>query len=197
MPSSPLATREIGRHAVRSELARIAFDKFCLTGFEQVTFSDLASAAGVSRSTFLRHFDTKEDVVLYVFDPVEHVLLDSIRARAEGAGDWATLRKAVSEAVEILHRDVERLPAIMDLLGSTSALCARLRQKQIGWAPGLVAALREHPHAAEELDLVRQVRLAAAFECMWIVLTEWSTTGAAGDPRDLLDGAFSALAPTA
>lgn len=196
MPSSPLATREIGRHAVRSELARIAFDNFCLTGFDQVTFSDLAGAAGVSRSTFLRHFDTKEDVVLYVFDPVEQVVLDSIRTRAEVADDWSTMRVAIDEAVSRLHRDVERLPAIMDLLGSTPALCARLRQKQIGWTPGLIAALSEHPHAGKESALARQVRLAAAFECMWIVLTEWSTTGGDGDPRDLLDGAFSALAPT-
>lgn len=69
MSAAPIGTREISRHAVRAELARVAFNRFCLTGFNQVTFADLSKAAGVSRSTFLRYFGTKEDVVLFVFDP--------------------------------------------------------------------------------------------------------------------------------
>ena len=195
MPSSPLATRAIGRHAVRTELARIAFNKFCLTGFDEVTFSDLASTAGVSRSTFLRHFDTKEDVVLYVFDPVEQEMLNSLRARTDNTDDWTALRAAVDAAIRHLRSNVEHLPAIMDLLGSTPALCARLRQKQIEWTPGLVAALSDSPRAHKSSDLEHQVRLAAAFECMWAVLAWWGASGAKADHVSLLDEAFAALAP--
>ncbi|MFF7984149.1 TetR/AcrR family transcriptional regulator [Streptomyces sp. NPDC007901] len=36
--------------------------------FEKVTVNDLAAAAGVSRSTFLRYFGSKEDVVLSAVD---------------------------------------------------------------------------------------------------------------------------------
>ena len=81
MPSSPLATREIGRHAVRSELARIAFDKFCLTGFEQVTFSDLAGAAGVSRESVVRSLRAMQEAGLVTTSRGRTCVLDLAEVR--------------------------------------------------------------------------------------------------------------------
>ena len=61
-------TREIARAAVRAELGQVAFELFLREGFDKVTIDDLAAAAGVSRSTFLRYFGTKEDAVLSAFE---------------------------------------------------------------------------------------------------------------------------------
>ncbi|WP_225858877.1 TetR family transcriptional regulator [Streptomyces albicerus] len=58
------STRDIARAAIRAELAQVAFELFRRQGFDKVTFDGLAKAAGVSRSTFLRYFGTKEDAVL-------------------------------------------------------------------------------------------------------------------------------------
>ncbi|WP_431875446.1 TetR/AcrR family transcriptional regulator [Amycolatopsis sacchari] len=193
MSAAPVGTREIGRHAVRAELARVAFNKFCLTGFNQVTFADLASAAGVSRSTFLRYFGTKEDVVLFVFDPVGDVIADALDADRTGRDDWARLRDAVESAVTFLVRDVQELVTILGLIDQTPALCARLREKQAEWRPGIAARLEKTTSPAGRASVVANVRAAAALECLWIVLGQWSAGGGEEDLGALLDAAFAAF----
>jgi AcrR family transcriptional regulator len=197
MSSAPVGTREIGRHAVRAELARVAFNRFCLTGFNQVTFADLSEAAGVSRSTFLRYFGTKEDVVLYVFDPVGDVIADALDNDRAGEDDWSKLRKALGSAVAFLLRDVQELPTILGLIEQTPALCARLREKQAEWRPGIVARLQETTAPAEGPSVIADVRVAAALECLWIVLGQWTASGGQDDLDGLLDAAFAAFSTPA
>ncbi|MFE4829341.1 TetR/AcrR family transcriptional regulator [Streptomyces sp. NPDC056672] len=193
MSAAPVGTREISRHAVRAELARVAFNRFCLTGFNQVTFADLSEAAGVSRSTFLRYFGTKEDVVLFVFDPVGDVIADALDAGGAGQDDWDRLRNALESAVTFLVRDVQELVTILGLIDETPALCARLREKQAEWRPGIVARLQETASSADGPAVIANVRVAAALECLWIVLGQWSASGGQEDLGTLLDAAFAAF----
>jgi AcrR family transcriptional regulator len=193
MSAAPVGTREISRHAVRAELARVAFNRFCLTGFNQVTFADLSKAAGVSRSTFLRYFGTKEDVVLFVFDPVGDVIADALDAGRANQDDWDRLRNALESAVTFLVRDVQELVTILGLIDETPALCARLREKQAEWRPGIVARLQETASSADGPAIIANVRVAAALECLWIVLGQWSASGGQEDLGTLLDAAFAAF----
>ncbi|MBU6535948.1 TetR/AcrR family transcriptional regulator [Streptomyces sp. NPDC057245] len=199
MSAAPVGTREIGRHAVRAELARVAFDRFCLTGFNQVTFADLAEAAGVSRSTFLRYFGTKEDVVLFVFDPVGDVITDALAAERpdQDEGDWSRLRDALESAVGFLVRDVQELVTILGLVERTPALCARLREKQAEWRPEIVARLQETTSSTDGSPVVAHVRVAAALEILWIVLGQWSASDGQEDLGQLLDAAFAAFSTPA
>ncbi|MDG9690748.1 TetR/AcrR family transcriptional regulator [Streptomyces sp. DH17] len=197
MSAAPVGTREISRHAVRAELARVAFNRFCLTGFNQVTFADLAEAAGVSRSTFLRYFGTKEDVVLFVFDPVGDVIADALDADRADRDDWSRLRNALESAVTFLVRDVRELVTILDLIEQTPALCARLREKQAEWRPGIVARLQKATSPADGSSVIANVRVAAALECLWIVLGQWSASGGEEDLGELLDVAFAAFSTPA
>jgi AcrR family transcriptional regulator len=197
MSAASVGTREIGRHAVRAELARVAFNRFCLTGFNQVTFADLSEAAGVSRSTFLRYFGTKEDVVLFVFDPVGDVIADALDAGRADQDDWGRLRNALESAVTFLVRDVQELVTILGLIDETPALCARLREKQAEWRPGIVARLQETASSADGSSVIANVRVAAALECLWIVLGQWSASGGQEDLSTLLDAAFAAFSTPA
>lgn len=197
MSTAPIGTREISRHAVRAELARVAFNRFCLTGFDQVTFADLSEAAGVSRSTFLRYFGTKEDVVLFVFDPVGDVIADALDAERGDQDDWSRLRDALESAVRFLVRDVRELVTILGLIEQTPALCARLREKQAGWRPEIVDRLRRTTSSADGSSVIANVRVAAALEILWIVLGQWSASDGREDLGDLLDAAFAAFSTPA
>ncbi|MEU1534930.1 TetR/AcrR family transcriptional regulator [Streptomyces fagopyri] len=197
MTSAPVGTREISRHAVRAELARVAFNRFCLTGFNQVTFADLSEAAGVSRSTFMRYFGTKEDVVLYVFDPLGDVIADTLDTDRAGEDDWSKLRAALGSAVAFLLREVQHLQTILDLIEQTPALCARLREKQAEWRPGIIARLQGTTASAEGSSVIATVRVAAALECLWVVLGQWTASGGQDDLDGLLDAAFAAFSTPA
>ncbi|MFE1849362.1 TetR/AcrR family transcriptional regulator [Streptomyces sp. NPDC002387] len=196
MSAAPVGTREISRHAVRAELARVAFNRFCLTGFNQVTFTDLSEAAGVSRSTFLRYFGTKEDVVLFVFDPVGDVITDALDAERANQDDWSRLRNALESAVRFLVRDVQELVTILGLIEQTPALCARLREKQAEWRPEIVARLQKTTSTTDGSSIIANVRVAAALEILWIVLGQWSASDGQEDLGKLLDAAFAAFSST-
>ena len=195
MDATGTITRSIGRTAVREELARGAFVQFCRDGFDGVTLDDLAAAAGVSRSTFLRYFGSKEEVVLSTFDPLGDALVDALRARPAGEDDWAALRRALDPAVRQLTREPGEGFVLLRLVGRTPALCARLREKQAGWRPRLVQVLSERAAPAPPSSVVLHARVAAAMECLMTALEHWVAAEGRPELGGLVDEAFGALAP--
>ncbi len=195
MPPSPVSVRAVSRHAVRAELARVAFNRFCATGFNQVTFADLASATGVSRSTFLRYFTNKEDVVLFLFDPVGDIIVEALASDSRSDYDWLALRRALDPVVDFLIRDTSEVVAFLDLIYETPALSARFREKQFDWRPSIVRELQQ-THATPIDSIVTQVRVASAMECFAAALAVWRDSEGREDLTTLINTSFSALDPT-
>ena len=188
-------TRDIARAAVRAELARVAFDLFRQQGFDNVTLSDLAAAAGVSRSTFLRYFGSKEEAVLSAFDAQGDQVADTLRARPADEDDWTALRRALDTVLEQYRLDPVGALAMTRLVFDTPDLCARRLEKQHGWRPSLARALAERSNPAQLTTLGHSVRAAAALDCLNVALDHWSASDGQLDLVDLLDEAFAALAP--
>jgi len=186
-------TRAVGRAAVRGELARVAFPHFCERGFDSVTFDELAAAAGVSRSTFLRYFGSKEDVVLFVFDPLEEIIRKGIAACPPGEADWVALRHGAAAAARQLTSPTEEGLALLRLVHTTPALGARVRDKQARWRDLMVAELQARHHADGVPLLTLRVRVSAAFDCLTAALEAWLEQQGARDVHVLVDEAFLAL----
>jgi AcrR family transcriptional regulator len=137
------ASRVGRRAAARDELASIALPRFFDAGFDNVTFDDLATAARVSRSTFLRYFGSKEDVVLFVFDPLGDAMSAALASRPAAEDEWTALRRAVDPAVALLARDPGAGLALLRLVRNTPALWGRLHEKQASWRAALADRLSE------------------------------------------------------
>lgn len=189
------STRDIARAAVRSELAQVAFDLIRRRGFEKVTVNDLAAAAGVSRSTFLRYFGTKEDAVLGAVDAQGELLADALRARPADEDDWTALRRALDMLTEPYRQDPAEALATTRLIMGTPALCARQLEKQSGWRPVLARALAERTDPPRPMTVALSVKAAAALDCLNIALDHWTASDGRLDLVALLDEAFAALAP--
>lgn len=212
-------TRDIARAAVRAQLAQVAFELFCREGFDKVTLDDLAAAAGVSRSTFLRYFGTKEDAVLGAFDGQDRRVADALRARPADEDEWTALRHALDTVIERYYQDPAGALATTRLVRETPALCARHLEKQRRWRPALAKALAERTGSTKaeagsgsggqaEVEagsggeagsgaptLGQSVRAAAALDCLYVALDHWLASDGRLDLVGLLDDAFAALAP--
>lgn len=197
MASGRANTRDIARAAVRSQLAEVAFEMFRREGFENVTVTDLANAAEVSRSTFLRYFGTKEDAVLYALDAQGETVADALRERPSGEDDWTALRRALDVAIGQYRHDPAEALAVTRLVRETPALCARRLEKQQGWQVALGHALADRSGLdGQGTDaLEANVRAAAALDCLNIALDHWTASDGKSDLEALLDRAFGALAP--
>lgn len=175
---------------------RPAHPLFLDAGFDNVTFDDLATAAGVSRSTFLRYFGNKEDVVLFVFDPLGDAMSAALAARPVAEDEWTALRRAVDPAVALLTRDPGEGLALLRLVWITPALWGRLHEKQASWRPQLADRLAERGGAGAASPLALRTRAMAALGCLMVAFDSWVD----GNGRDNLDAltdlTFEALAPT-
>lgn len=189
------STRDIARAAVRAELAQVASDLFRREGFDKVTVTDLAAAAGVSRSTFLRYFGSKEDAVLGALDAQGDQVAAALRARPADEDDWTALRHALDTIIEPYRRDPAGALATTRLVMGTPALCARQREKRHGWRPALAQALAERADTPGSSMLAVSVKAAAALDCMNIALDHWTASDGRLDLVALLDEAFAALTP--
>ncbi|MEU6576785.1 TetR/AcrR family transcriptional regulator [Streptomyces sp. NPDC046805] len=81
----------------RIRLADAAFALFDERGYEQTTVEDIAERAGVGRTTFFRHYGSKEAVIF----PDHDRLLDLIRDRL-ATSSHSTALVAVSDAVRLV-----------------------------------------------------------------------------------------------
>ena len=93
MPADqPLPLREQNKHRTRALIAAAAEALFARNGFADVTFDDVAKAAGVSRQTVFNYFPVKEDLVFDRSPQLETQLVEPVRNRAPGVGVVAAFR---------------------------------------------------------------------------------------------------------
>jgi AcrR family transcriptional regulator len=189
-------TRDIARAAVKAELSQVAFNLASRKGFEKLTINDLASAAGVSRSTFLRYFGTKEDAILYAIDAQVTQLSDALHTRPDDEDDWTALRRALDTVIEPYLRDPTAALAMTRLVQDAPALYARMLDKQHSWRPVLTEALAERHGSVQPVPLPLAVKATAALVCLNIALDYWTASDGQLDLVDLLDEAYGALAAT-
>src|ERR1700752_4829362 len=86
--------------SVRERLAGAAFALFDERGYEQTTVDDITERAGLGRTTFFRHYRSKEDVIF----PDHDRLLEQIAERLKTSRPAPAL-PAVADAVRraLLH----------------------------------------------------------------------------------------------
>jgi AcrR family transcriptional regulator len=87
----------MSKSPARIRLADAAFALFDERGYEQTTIDDIAERAGVGRTTFFRHYRSKEAVIF----PDHDRLLDLIRDRL-ATSSHSTALVAVSDAVRLV-----------------------------------------------------------------------------------------------
>jgi AcrR family transcriptional regulator len=188
-----VSTREVARVAIRAELAQVAVDLFHRRGFDNVTVSEVAAAAGVSRVTFLRYCGSKEESVLAGWDVAGAQALTALRARPPGEDDWTVLRHAFEPTAKSCEGDPEGVLAMVKLIKSTPLLRARNLEKWASCRPELVEALAERGDRAVTLEL--SMRVAAAVECVNVALEYWEASQGRLPFSNLLNDAFASLAP--
>ncbi len=171
----------------------MAFDLASLNGFDKVTINDLALAGGVSRSTFLRYFRTKEDAVLYAIDAQIAELVHALLTRPGDENDWTALRHALDTVIEPYRRDPTNALAMTRLVQNSPALYARMLEKQHSWWPALTEALAERHDLPRPVPLPLVVKATAALVCLNIALDHWTASDGQLDLIDLVDEAFATL----
>src|SRR6516165_3088712 len=85
--------RERREQEARQAISDAAMALFAAQGFDEVTISQVADAAGVSKMTVTNYFPRKEDLVFDRAEAIIRGLVDAVAARAPGESLLAAIRR--------------------------------------------------------------------------------------------------------
>ncbi len=122
VPSAPEKLKARKQQVVREALSAAAAELFRARGFEAVTVEEIATTAGVSRRTFFRYYESKEDVMVERFDRDGERLLAELAARPLAEPPLLAIRNALIPAIEYGLQDSELVREATRLLRETSTL---------------------------------------------------------------------------
>jgi mycofactocin system transcriptional regulator len=120
------------------ELEVIALRLFTERGFDATTVEDIATAAGVSRRTFFRYFDTKADVLWHAFDHEVATLRAAFAAAAADQPLLDAIRAAVVGVNYYTAADIPELRARIQLIGTVPALHASAATHYDAWEQAVI-----------------------------------------------------------
>jgi AcrR family transcriptional regulator len=120
VPPGSLAARK--QEVVRLALAAAAERLFLSQGFEHTTVEAIARAAGVSRRTFFRYFESKEDVLAVHAEQFGESFYEALAARPHGEPPLVAIRNALVPALEAAVGDADVLRYTIRLLRETNSL---------------------------------------------------------------------------
>jgi AcrR family transcriptional regulator len=192
-PAATIAERK--RQLVRDELAEAAVKLLANQGFEETTVDQIVAAVGMSRRTFSRYFESKEDVVVHMLAGAGAQLCAELHARPADEPPAEALRLALAPLIRFTADRPDKTLRVVRLIMGTPALHASFLERQSHWQDDIAAILA----ARSELDPCDDLRpaLAAgvALTVFGIALRRWMDSDGIADMNVLVDQAFSVIAP--
>ena len=185
--------RSKARANVRAQIAEVAFNVFAEYGFDAVTATEAAEAAGISRASFFRYFDSKEDAVFVAQEAVGADIAAALRERPAGEDAWTALRHSIDVGIRVYSRSSAATLARLRLIRCTPSLRAHQLDRLGQWRELIGAALAARLDLAEP-DLRVEALVAAALGALDAATARWSQSDGAEDLVELIDAAFAAIA---
>ncbi|MET9686602.1 TetR/AcrR family transcriptional regulator [Streptomyces coeruleorubidus] len=179
----------MSKPAARARLSDAAFALFDERGYEQTTVDDIAERAGVGRTTFFRHYRSKEAVIF----PDHDRLLGLIKDRL-ATSNHSTALAAVSDAVRlVLLHYVDEGDLARQRYALTSKVAA-LRDREIASVARYQRLFREFisnwmGDPTESASLRAELMAAAVVSAHNHVLRRW-LRGESADPVAEVDEAM-------
>lgn len=191
-PASDLRTRNRDRN--RKEVADVALGLFLERGFDDVTVDEIAAAAGISRRTFFRYFDSKEGVVLPFEEERLEVLRGVLARRPAGESIFVGLRRALLAivALETVAERAEMLARLRIIMEHPS-LHARSLEQQSVMEAAVRELIAEHLGVDPETDLEARVVAGATMAAVRASAEVWHATGGREELSTLIARALDVL----
>jgi AcrR family transcriptional regulator len=178
---------------VRAEIAEVAFRVFAERGFNEVTATEVAAAAGVSRASFFRYFESKEDAVFVAQEEMGAGVATALRERPAGEDAWVALRRALDVVLATYQRSPGEALARLRLIRGTPNLRSHQLDRLAQWKGAIGAALADRLGLDGD-DIKVEALVGAALGALDAASTRWAESDGADDLIELLDEAFAVIA---
>jgi AcrR family transcriptional regulator len=184
------------RQLVRDELTEAALKLLAHQDFEDTTMEEMAAAAGVSRRTFFRYFQSKEDVVVESLSLLGLELSQTMQGRPPAESpEIAVQRTLLLVFSDKLSEHPEKFRRLAQVLVQNPALQASYLQRQVSWKAALAAELAARMQVDPARDPRPAILVAVGFAAFDTALMRWVAADAITDLRALVDTCFALAFP--
>lgn len=127
----------------RARLAVAALHLFSEQGYDDTTVTQIAERAGLTKSTFFRHFSDKREVLAAGQETLSRLLTEGIAEAPEDATPLAAVADGLDRAVgTMMSFNPELAPRLRAVIVAGTELQERDQLKQVGLAAAMADALR-------------------------------------------------------
>lgn len=184
-------TRDIAAQAIRDRLIATTHAVVLERGYAAVTLPELAEAAGVSRSTYIRYVGSKPEAVAAGLLGFSKDIVSKLQSRPLEESPWASLRHAM-EAVVDSHPT--ELTVVLELTAASRTdpgMAGAFSLQRNTWRNEFAEVLRSRNPQARRF--AAEALAAAAVECLDLAIDAWLASNGAESLSSLLDESFGAL----
>lgn len=128
----------------RERLVRAAVDLFSEQGYDATTVTEIAERAGLTKTTFFRHFPDKREVLFAGQDAIGRLLADGAAGAPEGATPLETVGAALDAATAMFTPAQQEFgPRLREVIAANSELRERAALKSESFLAAITGALRK------------------------------------------------------
>ncbi len=191
VPAGSRSLRQRKQDVVRDALAGAAKQLFLARGFERTTVEQIARAAGVSRRTFFRYFESKEEVLAEHVDRLGEQFYAALAARPAGEAPLAAIRNALVPSLEAGLRDPDAVRCTIRLLRETNSLrqVVMARNSRLEERVAALMTRRLRARAADNTPMLLAFLTRALFDTAFNAWYDHETA----DMAALVDGLIARL----
>lgn len=185
-----LTLRERNQERTRSEIATASLRLFAQRGFEAVTVDEIAAAVGVSRRTFFRYFDTKEDALLVDDAARLEQLRHALGVRPADEAPFDAVRGAILALAECYDTASAAFRLRAEVVVTTPVVHARALEHQAAWEAtlrGFAAERLAEPESALGPHLLAATCLGALRAALMTWLRDEASTDLVALAAEALD----------
>lgn len=126
----------------RERIVLAGLDLFTEQGYDETTVAQIAARAGITKSTFFRHFPDKRELLAAGQETLSRLLAEGIAAAPAGASPLAAVASGLERAsAEMGPMNRELGPRISAAIAASAELQERAVLKNVGLAAAMADAL--------------------------------------------------------
>lgn len=174
----------------RIRLVSAALDLFVEQGYDATTVSQIADRAGLTRTTFFRHFPDKREVLFAGQELHARVLADAMAEVPAGATPLDTVGAALDALADTFTEDRREFSTrLRPVIAGHSELQERAALKRIGLAAAMAEGLQKRGVTEPAASLAAELGVRAFYQAY----DQWSDSSHGRTLTELTRRAFAGL----
>jgi AcrR family transcriptional regulator len=185
--------RERKKKRVREDIIAAALERFATVGFAETTIDDIVADVEVSRRTFFRYFETKEDVVTAWFEKARISLREVLEARPADESPFESLRWAFSYVAGAYEANRAEALLVERLVATSASLRGRKQERLAEQAKVVTEVFAQRLGMDPERDLTPRLLGKLALAAGSAAFETWLAGGGKASLPKLVDEAMRFL----